>query len=632
MSGEAKRILVLEDSDIFADMLMESLASSGHTIERAVNGFEGIKKVYSFMPHLVITDVEMPLFKGYQVTRLLKSRKNTRGIPIIMFTSLAETKDRFWGSKAGADIYIEKSPDNFQPLNEAIASIFSESHQVDFVALEREGKRINDNAIIEMVSNLLDNKLFQSTIIGMLTDLSDRAYSMEMIVEGIFGLLHNVCEAEIVSMMIRGSGGALYVYTANCAGLSAETVKDFAGISVSDFNNLFPDFHLETKDEKEFYPAGAKPQKIASYITIPLVIAGEQFASVHIANSIKEYFSPNILENINTFFASAAPVIANALSMHELAELQKKTRTAFARYVPADVMDEIIKKSSKAVSQSENRNVVVLFSDIRSFTTISEHSSAQDVVAFLNAFFARMGNEIISEGGHIDKFIGDAIMAVFGAFRTSETAQADAIRAAVKMLAALPSVDTTGLALSGDGLNVGIGINCGECVLGNIGFQNKMDYTIIGDNVNLASRLEGITKVYRHPLIVSEYMYNAAKDHFLFRKVDNVRVKGKDKPVGIYAIYTGFEGSAGNVLRSGEVIDLPTVPSLLINRDMLVHYNKGLRLFDMREWKPAEEYFSKAVELAPHDYLSRVYLDRSVEFAKEPPPPDWDGVVTLTEK
>ncbi|MDR2517543.1 MAG: tetratricopeptide repeat protein, partial [Spirochaetaceae bacterium] len=95
---------------------------------------------------------------------------------------------------------------------------------------------------------------------------------------------------------------------------------------------------------------------------------------------------------------------------------------------------------------------------------------------------------------------------------------------------------------------------------------------------------------------------------------------------------TGFEGSAGNVLRSGEVLDLPTVPSLRINREMLVHYNKGLRLFDMREWKPAQEYFSKAVELAPNDYLSRVYLERSVEFAEAPPPADWDGVVTLTEK
>ena len=443
--------------------------------------------------------------------------------------------------------------------------------------------------------------------------------------------MHNVCETGIVSMMVRGGDGSLYAYTANFAGLTAETAGDFAGISVSDFNNLFPDFHVETKNTQDFFPAGDNQKKIASYVTIPLVIGGEKFASVHIANSIKEYFSPNILENINTFFASAAPVIANALSMHELAELQKKTRTAFARYVPADAMDEII-KSSKRASQSENRNVVVLFSDIRNFTNISEHSSAQDVVAFLNAFFSKMGHEIISEGGHIDKFIGDAIMAVFGAFRALENASASAIRAAVKMLAALPSVDTTGLALSEGGLKIGIGINCGECVLGNIGFQNKMDYTIIGDNVNLASRLEGITKVYRHPLVVSEYMYNAAKDHFLFRKVDNVRVKGKQEPVGIYAIYTGFEGSAGNVLRSGEVLDLPTVPSLLINRDMLVNYNKGLRLFDMREWKPAQEYFGKAVEISKDDYLSRIYLERAVEFARTPPPDNWDGTITLTEK
>jgi class 3 adenylate cyclase/DNA-binding response OmpR family regulator len=631
MSGEEKRILVLEDSDIFADMLMEFLASSGYAVERAINGFEGIKRVYNFMPHLIITDVEMPLFKGYQVTRLLKSRKNTRNIPVVMFTSLGETKDKFWGSQAGADAYIEKSPDNFRPLSDVIAAIFSEEHDIDFAALEREGRRINDNAIIEMVSNLLDNKLFQSTVIGMLTELSDKAYSMEMIVRGIFDLLHNVCETEIVSIMIRGTEGTLYVYTANFAGLSPASVKDFSGISVSDFNSLFPDFHLETKHEEDFFPAGDNEKKIASYVTLPLVIAREKFASVHIANSIKEYFSPNILDNINTFLISAAPIIANALSMHELAELQKKTRTAFARYVPADAMDEIIKSSKKAI-QSENRNVVVLFSDIRNFTGISEHSSAQVVVAFLNAFFAKMGSEIISEGGHIDKFIGDAIMAVFGAFHTSGSAPASAIRAAVKMLAALPLMDTKGIGLAEGSLNIGIGINCGECVLGNIGFQNKMDYTIIGDHVNLASRLEGVTKAYRHPLIVSEYMYNATKDHFLFRKVDSVRVKGKDDPVGIYAIYTGFEGSGGNVLRSGEVLDLPTVPSLLINRDMLVNYNKGLRLFDMREWKPAQEYFEKAVEIKNDDYLSRIYLERAVEFAQTPPPDNWDGSITLTEK
>ncbi|MDR0497578.1 MAG: response regulator [Treponema sp.] len=632
MSGESKRILIMEDSDIFADMLMEFLASPEYVLERAVNGFEGIKKVYHFLPHLIITDVEMPLFKGYQVTRLLKSRKNTKAIPIIMFTTLGETKDKFWGGQAGADAYIEKSPDNFQPLSDALVKILSTSEAIDFSAIEREAKRVNDDSIIEMTNNLLDNKLFQTTVIGMLTELSNKAHSLEMVVSGIFELLHTVCEAEIVTMMVRGAKGLLHVFIANFAGFSKEITDNFSGICISDFNNLFPDFHVSTKNTHDSFPPANNQKKIESYITIPLTVGGEKIASVHIANSINEYFTLPILENINIFLGAATPIIANALSMRELDELQKNTRTAFARYVPADVMDEIIHDSSKAGGHSENRNITVLFSDIRDFTGIAEHSDAQGTVDFLNAYFAKMGNEIISEDGQIDKFIGDAIMAVFGAYRILENPAASAIRAAIRMLAVLEDIDTTSIGLRQGSLKSGIGINCGECVLGNIGFQNKMDYTVIGDTVNLASRVEGLTKQYRHPLIVSEYVYNMTKNHFLFRKIDNVRVKGKKEPVGIYAIYTGFEGTGGNVLRSGEISDMPTVPSLQINREILANYNKGLQLFYMHEWKHSQEYFLKAVENNKNDFLSQLYMDRAHEFANTPPPKDWDGVVTLVEK
>jgi len=632
MSEDEKRILIIEDSDIFADMLMEFLAAPNYMLERAVNGFEGIKKVYSFMPHLIITDVEMPIFKGYQVTRLLKSRKNTKTIPVIMFTALGEAKDKFWGNNAGADMYIEKSPDNFQYLHDVVVQILSNPQSIDFAALGREGKKVNDNAIIEIVNNLLDNKLFQTTVIGMLTELSDKTNSLEMIAKGIFNLLNTICEAEITSMIICGAKGVLYDYTANFAGFSAEIADDFSGICISDFNNLFPDFKVEAKNTQVFSPEGENQKKIASYITIPLSIGGEKFASVHIANSIGEYFSPGIMENINVFLSAAAPIIANALSMHELAELQKNTRIAFARYVPAEVMDEIINKSSKSATQSESRNVTILFSDIRNFTSFSEHLNAQDIVDFLNSYFEKMGNEIISEGGHIDKFIGDAIMAVFGALGNVENSPVRAIRAALKMLAANEKMDSSHFALPQGRLEMGIGINYGQCIFGNIGFQNKMDYTIIGDPVNLASRLEGVTKTYRHPLIVSEYIYNTTKDFFLFRKVDNVRVKGKQEPVGIYAIYTGFENGEDNLLRSDEMLNIPILPSLLINREMLDNYNKGLQLFYMREWKPAQEYFTKALANNAKDYLSWLYLERSVEFAAAPPPDDWDGVVTLIEK
>jgi DNA-binding response OmpR family regulator len=135
MNNEKKRILIMEDSDIFADMLLEVLNSEDYILERAVNGLEGIKKVYSFLPHLIITDIEMPLFKGYQVTRFLKTRKSTMALPVIMFTTLGETKDKFWGLTTGADMYIEKTPDNFQPLQDAVKMMLSLPRNIDFSSI-----------------------------------------------------------------------------------------------------------------------------------------------------------------------------------------------------------------------------------------------------------------------------------------------------------------------------------------------------------------------------------------------------------------------------------------------------------------------------------------------------------------
>jgi adenylate cyclase len=336
------------------------------------------------------------------------------------------------------------------------------------------------------------------------------------------------------------------------------------------------------------------------------------------------------MENINVFAGAASPIIANSLSMHELSELQKNTRTAFARYVPAYVMDEIINESITKVRITESRNISVLFSDMRNFTNISEQSDAQSIVDFLNTFFSSMGTQIISEGGHIDKFIGDAIMACFGAFGNVENSPKNAVCAAIKMIFALDGIN------SSKSLNrrieIGIGINYGGCILGNIGFQNKMDYTIIGDSVNLASRLESLTKLYNHPVIISEYVYEEVKDNFIMRKIDNVRVKGKGKTVGIFAVYSGFSAGSGDQALSGKLINVPAAPSLLINSETLNNYNKGLQIFYMREWKLAEEKYKKSLEADKNDFLSQIYLERSREFARNPPPDKWDGVITLKDK
>ncbi|MCL1813119.1 MAG: response regulator, partial [Treponema sp.] len=217
-----RKVLIFEDSDIFADMLLEFLQKEGYETDRAENGLEGIKKVYSFLPELIVSDVEMPLFKGYQSTRLLKSRPATRDIPVIMFTSLGESKDKFWGEQAGADHYIEKSPENFAELSKQIQNLLGKSPPVDYEKIKREGKRINDNSLIEMVNNLLDNKLFQTTLIGLLAELSHKVSSLEETVQGVFSLLQNVCQAEICSIMIKDADDSLVVYNANNAGYTEE--------------------------------------------------------------------------------------------------------------------------------------------------------------------------------------------------------------------------------------------------------------------------------------------------------------------------------------------------------------------------------------------------------------------------
>ena len=623
---DKKRILVFESSETFAGMLLELLGEKGYEAERAKDGFEGIKQVYNFLPSLIITDIEMPLLGGYQSIRLLKSRQATKNIPIIVFTSLDETKDKFWIEEAGADVYIEKSPENLEVLSENIETLLNENRGINYESIKQEREKINENSLVENVNGLLDNKLFQATLIGMIAKLSEKANSLDETVQGVFSLLNKACHSEICTVMIKDTDECLLVYNANNSGFTKEIADDFKAISIADFNKRFTDFKVMSKELNDFYDAGENNKKIESYLLLPLVNNGEEFATVHIGTSKKEYFSGIIPETIENFLSAAAPVVANALRLRQMVNLQKKTRVAFARYVPEDVMDEIIKKSAAPVSQSENRMVAILFSDIRSFTKISENTPARELVNFLNEYFSIMGNEIIAEGGNIDKFIGDAIMAIFGAPRTLENASVSAVRAALRMIRALTKVDTSEITLPDTGFGAGIGVNTGECVVGNIGFQNKLDYTVIGDTVNLASRLEGVTKYYHQSVIVSEYVYSAAKDNFIFRKADSVRVKGKDQPVGLYTVYESYSGEE----------EEGTPGTLVINREALDQYNKGIKLYGMKEWKTAEQYFKKALSIAEQegkeDYLSSMYLSRIDELLKNPPLDTWDATITMTDK
>ena len=283
----------------------------------------------------------------------------------------------------------------------------------------------------------------------------------------------------------------------------------------------------------------------------------------------------------------------------------------FQKYVPQDVVNEIVQNPDQALI-GKNAKVAVLFSDIRSFTTISETLSPEIIVDSLNRYFTIMVDIIYNRRGVIDKYIGDAIMAIFGAPKEYGDDVQQAIYVGLEMLENLKSFNENQKKKELPEFKIGIGINYGDVTVGNIGTAQKMDYTVIGDAVNLASRLEGLTKVYGISIIVSEEAVAFAKNYFYFREVDRVKVKGKLKPVKIYQ---------------------PTRKLNANEKKGWSMYNKGVELFLERKWEESERHFTKTLNLlGDKDYLTLKYLEDIRYYRINPPGRDWDGTTTMKFK
>ncbi|MCX8059361.1 MAG: Cache 3/Cache 2 fusion domain-containing protein [Spirochaetes bacterium] len=293
-------------------------------------------------------------------------------------------------------------------------------------------------------------------------------------------------------------------------------------------------------------------------------------------------------------------------------ENEKRVRTVFQKYVPKEVVDQMLKiKSTNASILIGNKQIcTILFSDIRDFTTISESMKADELVKSLNRYFNFMVDKIIANNGIIDKFIGDAIMAVFGAPIVHENDALNCVKAGFQMIEVLKEFNKQQEELGKVKFKIGVGISTGEVIAGNIGSEQKVDYTVIGDPVNTASRLEGLTKAYKVPILISEYTKVYIEKHFPTRELDLIRPKGKNIP---FAIYQPFEKIDSTLEK---VIEL---------------YKKGLSYYKSRDWDKAINYFAQAYEIN-EDGPSLIYIDRCKYYKDNPPPSDWDGVYVFHEK
>lgn len=293
---------------------------------------------------------------------------------------------------------------------------------------------------------------------------------------------------------------------------------------------------------------------------------------------------------------------------------EKRLRSTMSRYMDPGIADQMVAHGAEMLG---GKNVVatVLFSDIRSFTTIAEQLGAQGTVALLNEYFTMMVDCIQREEGMLDKFIGDALMAAFGIPVGHDDDADRAVRTAIAMITELRAWNRTRAADGKLPVDIGIGLNSDNVVSGNIGSRKRMDYTIIGDGVNLAARLESACKQYGAHILISEFTYRSLRGTYRMRELDIVVVKGKTKPVAIY-----------------EVLDYHTGESYPNLIDAMGLFRNGLAKYRQRKWGAARKLFEEVLALNPDDGAAAMYVGRCDSLSANPPGEDWDGTYVMDSK
>lgn len=292
---------------------------------------------------------------------------------------------------------------------------------------------------------------------------------------------------------------------------------------------------------------------------------------------------------------------------------EKRVKATMSRYMDPAIAARMLESGTDLLGGASTR-ATVLFSDIRGFTTLTEELGAQGTVAFLNEYFTVMVECINQEGGMLDKFIGDAIMAAFGLPIAHDDDEDRAVRAAIEMIRGCRRYSEERVKRGQKPVSMGIGLNTDMVVSGNIGSTRRMDYTIIGDGVNLAARLESACKAYSAEILISEATQRRLRGTYRMREIDLVVVKGKTEPVSIF-----------------EVLDYHTEASFPNMMDVVGYFSEGLQRYRSGDFDSAIQQFERAYSKNPGDKLSRTYVERCRHLLANPPK-DWDGVWVMTEK
>ena len=353
--------------------------------------------------------------------------------------------------------------------------------------------------------------------------------------------------------------------------------------------------------------------ELASVLIVALFI----FGVFEIA--VRSFTNNSILINIVYPWLAIVLAYVGAAVYQYLAERQQKAliKNVFSKYISSAVVNELVANPEKAKLGGDRRELTVFFSDIGSFTTISEqfHTKPEGLVDLLNEYLDEMTGIILKHEGTLDKYEGDAIMAFWGAPIIQKDHALRTCLASLDMQKRLATMRPKWRKEGRPALEVRMGINTGVMIVGNMGGRDRFDYTVIGDSVNLASRLEGANKQYGSNIMISDFTYQHVKGQVVVRELDLIQVKGKTEPVKVW-----------------ELLGTSDMPMSDNQKQSLEIYHEGLRLYRERNWQEAIAYFQQAKQLDPTCHVAEIYEERANLYQLNPPTAEWNGVFVMTTK
>ncbi|RKZ41668.1 MAG: diguanylate cyclase [Gammaproteobacteria bacterium] len=560
LKPKSHKILVVDDDNINRRVLVSMLSLKNYTTIEASSGIETLTLIENgSKPDIILMDVMMPDLTGLEVTRKLRETWQADELPILLVTANTQVANIVEGLESGANDYMKK------PVfkDELLAKVKTHLYIKELKASVKE----NEKKL---------RKFLEAVPVGI----------------GVLDASGKPCYFNHKALQLFGKDIA--------PNTTSEQLSESYKAYRSETNQLYPSEKLPVVRALQGESTSVDDIEIhQSDKTIPIEVWGTPIFDEH----------NNIAYAIAAFQDITERKRAEKERIRMTDELAK-LNAAYERFVPRKFLALLDKKSVLDVQLGDQveKEITLLFCDIREFTSISEEMTPQDNFNFINAYLSRMEPIITQHHGMIDKYIGDSIMALF------PTRVDDAVQAAINLLKRLSEYNLTRGRPKRPIIKIGIGLNSGLLMLGTVGGKNRMDGTVISDAVNLASRVEGLTKIYGVSLLITEYTYAKLSKplEYHIRVIDAVKVKGKSQEVTIYEIFDA---------------DQPEI--ITLKEQTLSHFKEGFVLYHCDEFNDARPFFEKVLQVNKNDKVAQIYLKRCEYFQKYGVSDDWENIEAL---